>query len=89
MYLEINSLDEHEKAVLDKIFGNRIRTFDSAYTEACRIEVENALENLGYDMDSVKSKVIDELAQQVDSSSDYIFQDLCDVTTEKINNYFN
>lgn len=88
MYLEINKLDEHEKAVLQKIFGNRMRSFDSAYTEACRVEVECTLENKGYDMDSIKTKDIEELSQQVDFSSDSIFQDLCELTEEKVTNYF-
>lgn len=89
MYFEINKLENHELEALKNMFKDRIREFDSAYTEVCRLEVECTIDALGYDIESVTEKNINDLAQQVDFSSDSIFQDLCEITAEKVHDFFD
>lgn len=90
MYIEIDKLEPNELEMLEKMFeGKGIRSFDSVYTEVCRLEVENTIDALGYDIESITERDMNELAQQIDFSSDYIFQDLCDLTTEKVHDFFD
>lgn len=89
MYLEINKLEPNELEMLEKMFKERMRLFDSIYTEVCKLEVECTVDALGYDIESMTEKDINDIAEQIDFSSDYIFQDLCELTAEKVHDFFN
>lgn len=90
MYLEIDNLETHELEMLERMFEKKgIRAFDSVYTEVCRLEVECTIDALGYDIESITERDINDIAEQIDFSSDYIFQDLCDLTAEKVHDFFD
>lgn len=89
MYIEIDKLETNELEILKNMFKGRIREFDSVYTEVCRLEVESTIDSLGYDIESMTEKDINDIAEQIDFSSDYIFQDLCELTAEKVHDFFS
>lgn len=96
MYLEINYLSPEELDKIKSLFEDKkIRPIKNIYQEVCRVETECTLAQLlpEQQIDEIENDInynaiLDEIAEDIHDNADSIFQELCDLTAERIKKYF-